>query len=55
VPIQDLCGFGSDTCMNHPGVADGNWCFRISDDALSCIDRSFYKGLNNLYKRERLV
>ena len=55
VPIQDLCGFGSDTCMNHPGVADGNWCFRISDDALSCIDRSFYKALNNLYKRERLV
>jgi len=51
VPVQDLCGFGGDTCMNHPGVAEGNWCFRITDEALSSIDKEFYKELNRLYKR----
>ncbi len=51
VPVQDLCGFGGDTCMNHPGIAEGNWCFRITGDALSSIDKDFYRGLNSLYKR----
>lgn len=51
VPIQDLCGFGGDTAMNHPGVAEGNWCFRITEEALSSIDKAFYRGLNGLYKR----
>lgn len=51
VPIQDLCGFGGDTAMNHPGVAEGNWQFRITEDALSSIDKDFYKNLNTLYKR----
>ena len=54
VPVQDLCGFGGDTCMNHPGVADGNWCFRITEEALASVDREFYKGLNSLYKRGRM-
>lgn len=51
VPVQDLCGFGADTCMNHPGVAEGNWCFRLTEESLSDIDRDYYKELNRLYKR----
>ena len=51
VPVQDLGGFGGDTCMNHPGVAEGNWRFRITEEALSSIDTSFFKNLNSLYKR----
>lgn len=54
VPIQDLCGFGGDTCMNHPGVAEGNWCFRITEDALSSVDKEFYRNLNGLYKRGKM-
>lgn len=54
VPVQDLCGFGGDTCMNHPGVADGNWSFRITEEALASIDRDFYRELNFLYKRGNL-
>ena len=54
VPIQDLCGFGGDTCINHPGVAEGNWCFRITEDALSSIDKEFYRNLNGLYKRGKM-
>lgn len=55
VPVQDLCGFGSDTCMNHPGVAEGNWCFRITEEALESVDREFFKNINGLYKRKSLT
>lgn len=51
VPAQDLCGFGADTVMNHPGKAEGNWEFRLTNEALSSVDRSFYKKMNTLYKR----
>ncbi len=51
VPVQDLCGFGGDTCMNHPGVAEGNWCFRLTQESLLSIDTDYYKDLNRLYKR----
>ncbi|MEG0680527.1 MAG: 4-alpha-glucanotransferase [Eubacterium sp.] len=50
-PIQDLCGYGSDTKMNYPGVALGNWAFRLSSTALSHIDIQWLKTLNDLYKR----
>lgn len=51
VPIQDLCGFGSDTKMNRPGVAEGNWAFRITNSALSEIDIEWLKNLNDTYRR----
>ena len=54
VPVQDLCGFGADTSMNHPGVAEGNWCFRITEDSLNSIDKEFYRNLNGLYKRGKM-
>ncbi len=51
VPIQDLCGFGSDTKMNQPGRAKGNWAFRITKESLSQIDKDWIKNLNNIYRR----
>ena len=51
VPIQDLCGYGGDTAMNHPGVAEGNWQFRITEKALSEIDKNFFSHINTTYKR----
>lgn len=54
VPVQDLCGYGSDTCMNHPGVAEGNWEFRITEDAINSVDKEFYLNLNKLYKRGKM-
>jgi len=53
VPVQDLCGFGGDTSMNHPGTAEGNWCFRLTEKALSEIDTDFYKRLNGIYHRNK--
>ncbi len=52
VPIQDLCGFGKDTKMNVPGVANGNWAFRISKEQFYQIDRPFLKNLNETYRRK---
>lgn len=51
VPIQDLCGFGSDTKMNKPGLAKGNWGYRITADQLGQIDKNFVLKLNKIYSR----
>lgn len=51
VPIQDLCGYGGDTRMNRPGVADGNWSFRVTKEALDTIDTDFMRGITELYRR----
>ena len=51
LPIQDLLGYGSDTRLNIPGKADGNWQFRITRQQLNSIDRNKYRKLNSMYKR----
>ncbi|MGN1097472.1 MAG: 4-alpha-glucanotransferase, partial [Clostridia bacterium] len=51
VPIQDLCGFGGDCRMNKPGVADGNWNFRVTKEALDSIDAAGIRGITELYRR----
>lgn len=50
-PIQDLLGYGSDTRLNIPGKADGNWQYRLTRDQLDSIDRKYYKKLNCMYSR----
>ena len=51
LPIQDLLCYGSDTRLNVPGEAEGNWQYRITAEQLNSIDRKKYIRLNNLYKR----
>ncbi len=51
-PIQDILGYGKDTRMNTPGVADGNWQFRITEAQLAEIDREKYAYYNRLYSRK---
>ena len=50
-PIQDLLGYGSDTRLNRPGCAEGNWSYRVTSDQLSQIDRKKYAYMNSLYAR----
>lgn len=52
LPIQDLLGYGSDTRLNTPGRADGNWQYRITKEQLDSIDRVSFKNLNTLYSRD---
>ena len=51
LPVQDLLGFGADTRMNTPGVAEGNWSYRLTREALGSFDVEKYKLLNELYER----
>ncbi len=51
MPIQDLLMYGSDTRLNVPGRAEGNWQYRITREQLDSIDADKYSKLNNLYKR----
>ena len=50
-PVQDLLGFGSDTRMNTPGRATGNWTYRITREQLDGIDRRRLREINKLYGR----
>ena len=54
VPFQDLCGYGADCRMNTPGVADGNWTFRATEDAMRSVDRGYFSYINGLYGRYRV-
>ncbi len=53
IPIQDILGYGADTRMNTPGVAEGNWRFRVTREQLAGIDTSAYRRANELYARYR--
>ena len=50
-PIQDILKYGADTRMNVPGVATGNWSYRITKQQLDSIDREKYAALNKMYSR----
>lgn len=51
MPIQDLLGYGSDTRVNTPGRAEGNWAYRITKEQLDSIDKGFFRKLNEIYWR----
>lgn len=51
LPIQDLLGYGSDTRLNIPGKADGNWQFRVTKEQILSINQEKFKRFNDLYKR----
>ena len=35
VPAQDLLGLGAEARMNRPGIASGNWGWRMAPGALT--------------------
>lgn len=51
IPMQDLCGYGSDTRMNVPGQATGCWRYRTNYSAIGSIDREFIMNMNKTYGR----
>lgn len=52
-PIQDFLGYGTDTRMNIPGVAQGNWRWRVGPNVLESWDISWLKRANIIYGRHR--
>lgn len=51
IPVQDFLMYGSDTRLNTPGVAEGNWSYRVTKEQLLGADCEYFKSLNNIYKR----
>lgn len=51
IPVQDFLIYGSDTRLNKPGIAEGNWSYRITKEQLNNADKHFFKELNRIYKR----
>ena len=51
-PIQDVFGYGADTRMNTPGVASGNWAYRITREQLDVLNRAELMKINRLYCRK---
>lgn len=52
-PAQDLLGYGADTRINTPGVAHGNWQYRLSPEQMRSIDTALYSHLNRIYARTK--
>lgn len=50
-PVQDLLHYGSDTRLNTPGTAEGNWAYRITKEQLEKIDRKTLRRWNEIYGR----
>ena len=51
IPIQDILGYGSDTRMNTPGSAEGNWAVRFTKEQINSVDRGYLRALNRMYGR----
>ena len=51
LPVQDLLGYGSDTRLNIPGKADGNWQYRVTKEQINSIDKDKFRRFNELYHR----
>ncbi len=51
LPIQDILGYGSDTRLNVPGRAEGNWLYRVTREQIKNADAKKYRRLSELYKR----
>ncbi len=55
-PIQDIFGYGGDTRINTPGIAEKNWEFRISENSLNEVNSDFFKELNSItHRRNALI
>lgn len=51
IPVQDMCGYGGDTRMNCPGVAEGNWRPRFTSEQLARIDKEYFAKINRVFFR----
>jgi 4-alpha-glucanotransferase len=51
LPVQDILQLGSEARLNTPGTVEGNWTWRLPEQALTPDLGSRYRDLNQLYNR----
>jgi 4-alpha-glucanotransferase len=49
--VQDLLGLGSAARLNTPGTAQGNWSWKMPQEALTPELAQRYAQLNRMYAR----
>ena len=54
-PLQDILGLGADSKMNVPGVANGNWSWRVPPQALAAPNIAGSSGDQGSGVRKRLL
>ncbi|MBE6712764.1 MAG: 4-alpha-glucanotransferase [Ruminococcaceae bacterium] len=50
-PLQDLLGYGADTRINTPGVAEGNWQMRFTAEQIASLNTEKFAEMNRVYAR----
>ena len=51
LPVQDLLQYGADTRLNKPGVKEGNWAVRFTEEQLESLSAEKFRKWNGLYGR----
>lgn len=51
IPMQDVLGLGNEARMNKPGVAGGNWQWRMLPDAFTVEMQHRLRGLAEVFER----
>ncbi len=51
IPMQDILGLGNESRMNRPGIADGNWAWRMSWEQLENAERNYLREMNTIFDR----
>ena len=51
IPLQDVLGLGTESRMNRPGSASGNWEWRFIEDSLDAATRRRLAMLTETYER----
>ncbi|MFW5973384.1 MAG: 4-alpha-glucanotransferase [Bacteroidota bacterium] len=51
VPVQDVLGLGSEARMNTPGLAEGNWTWRLGKDLLTAEHAADLAQITELFGR----
>jgi 4-alpha-glucanotransferase len=55
IPMQDFLNLGTEARMNYPGIAEGNWQWRLRDGVLARTLTEKLIGLNKTYGRSEAV
>jgi 4-alpha-glucanotransferase len=51
IPAQDILGFGSEFRMNTPGTINGNWIWKLKENAIENHQWERLKYYGKLYNR----
>lgn len=54
-PMQDILQLGNDSRMNRPGIAEGNWTWRMSWQQFNSADSDYLSDMVNLFDRTGVV